>query len=373
MIYLDNSSTTHNKPLSVRLATLQGLSKLSVNPSRSGHKLAIAGAQKVYEARENLSDFLGTTPENVIFTSGCTMAINLALRGTVKKGGHIITTIYEHNSVLRTLDYLKKNHNIEVTYLTPNKFGLITTKDIQNKIKKNTYLIVINHTSNVTGATQDIESIGKLCKKRNLLFMVDGAQSIGHIKINMQEQNINLLTLAGHKGLYAPEGIGALLINNCTVSPIVYGGTGTYSDKENQPSESPDGLEAGTINLPGILGLNAGVDFVRNNFEKINNKIERLSSKLIHELNRIKNVKVYGNEKAGVVSISIKDKDSSYVSNILDEKYNIYTRSGLHCAPRVHKYLGTNKTGLTRLSLSYYNTSRDITKVISAIKEIALD
>ena len=301
------------------------------------------------------------------------MAINLALRGTIKKGGHIITTIYEHNSVLRTLDLLKKSHNIEVTYLTPNKSGLITSKDIVSKIKSNTYLVIINHTSNVTGTTQDITSIGKICKKKNLLFMVDGAQSIGHININMQRQNINLLTLAGHKGLYAPEGIGALLINNCSVSPMIYGGTGTYSDKESQPTEVPDGLESGTINLPGILGLDAGVNFIRNNFEKINNKIEKLSSTLIFELNKIKNVKVYGNEKSGVISILIKGKDSSLVSNILDEKYSICTRSGLHCAPRVHKYLGTNKTGLTRISISYYNTKREIKKLITAIKEIALE
>ena len=373
MIYLDNSSTTHKKPPSVKLATLKGVSNLSVNPSRSGHRLALQGAEKIYNARENISDFLGTTPENVVFTSGCTMAINLALRGTAKKGGHIITSIYEHNSTLRTLDYLKKTENIEVTYLTPNKSGLISTKDICNKIKKNTYLVVINHTSNVTGITQDIESIGKLCKKKNLLLMIDGAQSIGHIDINMQAQNINLLTIAGHKGLYAPEGIGALLTNNCAVSPIIFGGTGTHSDKESQPIEIPDGLESGTINLPGILGLDAGVTFVRNNFEKINNKIEKLSTLLIYELNRIKNVKVYGNIKSGVVSIAINNKDSSYVSNTLDEKYNICTRSGLHCAPRVHKYLGTIKSGLTRISLSYYNSTRDIKKLIDAIKEIALD
>ena len=301
------------------------------------------------------------------------MAINLALRGTIKKGGHIITTIYEHNSVLRTLDTLKKTSNIEVSYLTPNKSGLITTKDINNKIKKNTYLVIINHTSNVTGTTQDIDSIGKLCKKKGLLFMVDGAQSIGHININMQNQNINLLTLAGHKGLYAPEGIGALLINNCNISPIIYGGTGTHSDKESQPADIPDGLESGTINLPGILGLNAGVNFIRKNFDKINTKIEKLSSKLMYELDRIKNIKVYGDKNSGVISISIKGKDSSVVSNILDEKYNICTRSGLHCAPRIHKYLGSHKTGLTRISLSYYNTDREINKLVNAIKEIALD
>lgn len=373
MIYLDNSSTTHKKPLTVKLATHKGVSSISVNPSRSGHRLAIKGAEAVYETREKLADFLGCTPESVILTSGCTMALNLAIRGTVKKGGHIITSIYEHNSVLRVLEYIKTKYAIEITYIKPNKSGQITAGDISKKIKKNTYMVIINHTSNVTGITQNIEPIGKICKKHNLILLVDGAQSVGHVNINMEKQNINLLTVAGHKGLYAPEGVGALLINNVAVSPIIFGGTGTSSDKAVQPTDYPDGLESGTPNISGILGLNAGIDFVRDNFDKINNKIKKLSTMALHSLNRIKNVVTYGDKNSGVISIAIKGKDSSTVSNMLSEKYNICTRSGLHCAPLIHKHLGTIKTGLTRVSISYYNSSRDISKLISAIEKIALD
>ena len=373
MIYLDNSATTHHKPRNVIKAATLGLKKYSINPGRSGYARAIETQEKVFECREKLSNMLGTTPENVIFTSGCTMAINLALLGTAKKNGHIITTVFEHNSVLRTLEKLKSTHGISYSIATPNKSGMITTSEISKHIKNNTYMVIVNHTSNVTGTTQNIEAIGKLCKKNNLLYLVDGAQSIGHEYINMEQMNINLLSLAGHKGLYAPQGIGALLINNCKVDPLIYGGTGTHSDKSKQPTDYPDGLESGTQNIIGILGLSAGIDFINKNQEKINNKISFLTERLINGLNKIKYVDVYsGNYNSGVISFTIKNKDSSTVSNLLDEKFGICSRSGLHCALLVHKYYKTLKNGMTRLSISYFNSISDIDKAIDAIEKIAL-
>ncbi len=373
MIYLDNSATTHHKPRNVIKSAMLGLTKYSINPNRSGYARAIEVQTKVYECREKLADFLGTTSDNIIFTSGCTMAINLGLLGTAKRNGHIITTIYEHNSVLRTLERLKATHNITYTLLTPNKNGIINPNDISKNIRSNTYMVIINHTSNVTGATQNIYQIGRICKKHELLLFVDGAQSIGHEKINMQEQNINLLSLAGHKGLYAPQGIGALLLNNCRVEPIIYGGTGTQSDKLKQPTSIPDGLESGTQNIIGILGLSAGIDFLKKEQVKINNKISSLTEYLVSSLNKIKYVEVYsGSYNSGVVSFTIKNKDSSTVTNILNEEYNIATRSGLHCAPLVHKYFKTLRNGMTRISISYFNSKKDIEKVISAIEKIAL-
>lgn len=373
MIYLDNSSTTHKKPLCVKLASKKGLNKLSVNSSRSGYKIALKGAEEIFACREILAEYLGTTPDQVIFTSGCTMALNLAITGTAKQNGHIITTIFEHNSVLRVLENLKKTHNIEITILTPNQEGLIEISEITKSIKHNTYMIIINHTSNVTGSTQNIKEIGLVCKKNNLLFLLDGAQSIGHEKINMIDQNINLLTLAGHKGLYAPQGIGSLLINNANVSPLLFGGTGTHSENLEQPKDYPDGLESGTQNIIGILGLSAGVKYVRKKQNKINNKIIKLTKYFIENLNKLDNVKIFGNNpNSGVVSFIIKNKDSSEVSNILSEKFNIATRSGLHCAPLVHKYYNTLKKGMTRISISYFNTKKEISKTIEAIKKIAL-
>ena len=372
MIYLDNSSTTHKKPYSVKKESQKGLKSLSVNPSRGGYKLAIKGSQKIFQCREELSEYLGCDSDKVIFTSGCTMALNLAINGTAKKNGHIITTIYEHNSVLRVLEKLKQTHNISYTTLTPNKDGLINLHDISRNIKENTYIVIINHTSNVTGITQNIEEIGKICKKNNLMFLVDGAQSIGHEYINIKKFNINMLSLAGHKGLYAPQGIGALLVNNTTISPLIYGGTGTYSNSLEQPLDIPDGFESGTPNIVGILGLLAGIKFVRKHQTKINHKIEKLSKYLIENLKLIPNIKLYSkNTHSGVISFTFTNIDSVEVSSKLSEKYNICTRSGLHCAPLVHKYYDTTQNGMTRISLSYYNNLFQVKKLIKAIKTIS--
>lgn len=373
MIYLDNSSTTHQKPLCVKLSAKKALTYCSVNPSRGAYKLAIKVSEEIFNCRQLLAETFGTTSESVIFTSGCTMSLNLAINGTVRKNGHIITSVFEHNSVLRVLENLKKTHNITYTILKPNKNGIISNQDIIKNIKSNTYMVIINHTSNVTGDTQNIKQIGNICKKNNLLFLVDGAQSIGHEKINMQEYNISLLTIAGHKGLYASTGIGVLLINNVKVSPLIMGGTGTFSDKLQQPIDYPDGLESGTQNILGILTLYSGLKYVIKNQEKINKKIHNLTSYLLFEINRIKNIECHStNTHSGVVSFTIKNKDSVEVSNILDEKYNILTRSGLHCAPLIHKHLNTIKSGMTRISLSYFNKKSDIKKTIKALKEIAL-
>lgn len=373
MIYLDNSSTTHKKPLSVILSSLSGMLFNSINPSRASYKQGFKVSQKVYKCREKLGEYLGCEPDNVIFTSGCTMALNLALMGTAKKNGNIITTVFEHNSVLRVLDKLKKTQNITFTALSPNKHQKITVADIKTHIRSNTYMIVINHTSNVTGDTQDIDAIGKFCYKKGILLLVDGAQSVGHEKIDMKKMHINILTLAGHKGLYAPQGIGALLINNCQVSPLICGGTGSYSDSIVQPTDYPDGLESGTPNIVGILGLLAGVKYVSRHQDKINNKITVLTRYLIDELNKIKYIQIYSsNYSAGIVSITIDGKDSVYVSSQLDEKFHICTRSGLHCAPLVHKYYKTIKGGMTRISISYFNKKTDIKKLVSALKKIAL-
>ena len=372
MIYLDNSSTTHKKPIGVIWSQLLSVTKNSINPSRAGYKSAQRVSEKIFNARELFAETFNTTADNVIFTSGCTMALNTAIFGTAKKNGHIITTVYEHNSVMRALEKIKSTQSVTYSVVTPNKNGQITASEIQKHIRPNTYMVIVNHTSNVTGTTQNIESIGKLCKKHKLLFLVDGAQSVGHEHIDMQKYNINMLSVAGHKGLYAPEGIGALLINNVSVSPLLYGGTGTYSDQIKQPVEPPEGLESGTSNIPGILGMYAGLKFVNRNFKKINSKIYKLTSVLIDELKTISSVKLFStNKHSGVVSFVVKGKDSSEVSNILNEEYNIATRAGLHCAPLVHKYMGTLKNGMTRISISYFNKMSDIKKAIVAIKKIA--
>lgn len=369
MIYLDNASTTHHKPLSVKLATLKGVSRFSVNASRGGYDLSIKGGLQVLKVRQNMAKHFNAKTENVIFTSSCTTAINLALRGTVKKGGHIITTAMEHNSTLRTLEDLRRKGLIEYTIIEP-KGDQIDPKDIENAIKSNTYLVSCIHVSNVTGNQNDIEKIGKLCKKHHLLFFTDCAQSAGHKRIDIKKLHINLLTFAGHKGFYAPQGIGGLIYEGVELSPIFTGGTGTFSESIVQPNDSPEGFESGTQSMPCILGLGAGLKYVENHFDKLNRRIETLTQYLLGKLKELPQYVVYSqNEKNGVVSFNHKDYSSSEMGEMLN-KHHICVRTGLHCAPLVHKTHDTLQKGMVRVSIGGFNKMHDVKVLISVLRGI---
>lgn len=369
MIYLDNASTTHFKPKSVIKQTKRGTTALSVNSSRGGYTLAIDGGLEVLHTREVIANHFNCNPDNVIFTSSCTSAINLALRGTIKPNAHIVSTTMEHNSVLRTLQDLKDKFGIDYTLVEPTN-GIINPKDIEKAITSKTYLVVTIHTSNVTGATNDINSIGKICKKYKLLYMVDGAQSSGHIKIDLKKNNINLFSIAGHKGFYAPQGIGVLLINNTDVKPLITGGTGTNSESIKQPTTPPEGLESGTLSMPCILGLKAGVEYVENNFDKIKSKIKKLTTYLYKYLKNNDKIKLYSfNPESGVISFNIIGYSSSDVGDYLSNNYDICVRTGLHCAPLIHQSNGTLNTGMVRVSISAFNKLREIKTLIKAIDD----
>lgn len=372
MIYLDNSSTTRKKPRSVLRGVKLGLTKYSANPGRGSHDISLLANEKILDTRIKLAEHFNLPNiENVIFTSGCTESLNMAIIGTAKRHGHIISTYLEHNSVLRTLTHLTKSHGITYTLIKPDIYGKINIEDISQAITDKTYMIIINHTSNVIGSTQDINSIGKLAKAHNLLFAVDTAQSGGHEKIDMVADNINLLCGTAHKGFYGPQGVGFLLINNARVSPTKFGGTGTNSYSIIQPTDYPDGLESGTGPNPNILGLYAGVCFVEKHFEKINNKITRLSTMLLDYLSSRDDITLYSsNPHSGVIAFNMNDMDSSDVVNILNDRYHICVRGGLQCAPKVHEYLDTTKPGVVRVSLSYYNTTYDIKRFIKSMNTI---
>lgn len=373
MIYLDNASTTHFKPRCVIKAVKKGVTSYSVNSSRGGYSLAINGGIEVLKTREIIANHFNCQQENVIFTSSCTGAINLALRGTIKPRGHIVSTTMEHNSVLRTLQDLKDKYNIDYTLVEPTN-GVINPSDIEKAITDKTYLVVTIHTSNVTGATNDIASIGKICKKHNLLYMVDGAQSSGHLKIDLKNNNINLFSIAGHKGFYAPQGIGALLINGVKVKPLITGGTGTFSESINQPLDPPEGLESGTQSMPCILGLKAGVEYVEKNFEKINLKIKKLTTLLYNYLKNNDKIKLYSsNPSSGVLSFNIIGYSSSEVGDYLANYYNICVRTGLHCAPLIHQNNGTLQNGMVRVSISSFNLKKDIKNLIKALNTFIRD
>ena len=372
MIYLDNSATTSKKPSSVVKSFNKAIKKYSFNPGRGGHEGSIKTGIKVSETREAIADFFNSeNPEGVIFTTNCTSALNIAILGTIKKEGHIVTTYQEHNSVLRTLSFAKKQYGVSFSIAYPERKFLsqLTTKDILKKVKTNTYLIIINQTSNVTGNTIELEEIGKFCHKNKILFLVESAQSAGHENIDMCKQHINLLAVAGHKGLYGPQGIGALVTRKTKLNPIFFGGTGTNSNSTTQPNSLPDGFESGTLPTPNIIALKSGIDFVSKNFESINYKMEKLTTKLINGLNSMENIILYShNKKSGVVSFNVNGIDSTDVGNILNEKFNIYVRCGLHCAPLVHRKFNTISRGMVRVSLSYFNSAKEMRKFLKAIR-----
>ena len=375
MVYFDNSASTFVKPKEVIKATVDATTKFTANPGRSGHKLSTTLAEKIFDVRQKLANFINADKvEHVIFTSGCTEALNIGVLGTLQKGGHIICSSNDHNSLSRPIFELEKQGLVEVSVVTP-KNNILTAEDIEPHIKPNTYLVAINHISNVNGDMADISSIGELCEKNCLLFLVDCAQSAGHIKIDMKSQHIDMLAIAPHKGLYSLQGVGIFAFSvKVKPEPLKFGGTGTDSINIYQPNEYPECLESGTLASPNILSVGAGIDFVNNNFEKISNKINDLATYLLFELEKIENVITYTapeNVHFGVIGFNIKDIDSGEVTQILSDKYNICVRGGLHCAGLKHKSLNTVEQGIVRVSLSYFNTFSECEYFIKSIKKIA--
>lgn len=377
MIYLDNSATTRVKPKKVIQAINKGLTIFSANAGRSGHTASINAGMEIFAVREKIRNFVNAPDiKNIVFTANCTDALNLAILGSVKNGGHVVCTVNEHNSVLRPLHHLKEECQITFSVAEPARKDILTASDIEKHIKDNTYLVCVNHISNVDGMLADIDGIGKLCRQKNILFLVDAAQSAGHIKLDMQKSNIDLLALAPHKGLYGPQGIGILAFSErAKLKPVRFGGTGTESFNPKQPTTSPECFESGTLAVHNILGVGAGIDFVNLYFEEIQTKIEDLTAFINFELRKIENVIVYThpNNCHGVIAFNIKNKESESVAQELNDRFGICVRSGLQCAPLKHTFMKTINTGVVRVSLSYFNDFSDATKLIKAVKKIAKD
>lgn len=375
MIYLDNSASTYIKPKEVLKAVNDSLLYYSANPGRSGHQASIKTAIEIENVREILAKhFNATSSQEIVFTQNCTEALNTLILGLAKPGNHIICTENEHNSVLRPLEFLKKNNVIEYSIAYQSNKKGIEVNDIEKYIKSNTKIIICNHISNVNGDTANIKEIGEFCKKNNLIFIVDCAQSCGHKHIDIQKNNINFLTFAGHKGFYAPQSIGGIVMNSIIKpSPLKFGGTGTNSLELVQPDNYPDKLESGTLSTPLILGLGAGVEFVEKHFESIKNKIDDLTTYLLFELNKIENIEIYTHPENsnGVIAFNIKNINSNEIANLLNEKYNICVRGGYHCAPIKHKALNTISQGAIRVSLSFFNNFSDIERLLYAIKHLS--
>jgi len=367
MIYFDNSATTFFKPPEVINALKNSLKFLSANGGRGSHRLAVCVQSLIYKTRQSVAELVNCQSSNVIFTSNCTEALNLAIFGS-NLSGNVVTTVCEHNSILRPLNELKNRGNISITYTQPNEDSILQA------INGATTLVALSHVSNVTGREIDIQKIGNFCYKKGIPFLVDSAQSLGYKRIDMQKAKISMLAAAPHKGLHAPQGIGFLAVNdNVKLSPIKMGGTGTSSLSLLQPNDMPEGFEAGTLNTPGIASLCAAVNYTKKNFEENQTRLGELHNYLIEKISTIKRVKIYSDlsNLTGIVSFNLGEYNSMEVGDILNEQYDIALRTGLHCAPLTHKYYGTENRGMVRVSLGIDNTYKEIDFFINALKEIS--
>lgn len=376
MIYLDNAATTLIKPTSVYDESDRIFRNYSANPGRSGHTPSVKALEKITSAREEISEFLGIErTERTVFTFGCTDALNMLIKGLFTEKDSVLTTAYEHNSVLRPLEYMRTRLNTEYTVIFPDKNGNISAKSLEEHLKKNTKALIMNYVSNVNGYRQDIESASDFCKKHGLLFIVDCAQAAGTQELSVKDMHIDYIACAGHKGLYGPQGIGVLGIsaNAPLPKPLRTGGTGSRSQELIQPPEMPEYLESGTLSVQNISALAQGVRFAKAKRKDILNKECELAFLLHSELKKDKNIRIYSPEKpkSGVFAFNIGDADSMLVADILDKHYGICCRGGFHCAPLVHKFLNTEKQGAVRLSIGYFNTSEEILSAVKAVKEIS--
>lgn len=375
MIYFDNAATGGRKPSSVVNAVAAAL-RVSANPSRSGHFLSVACAKNVFKTRKLLAEvFDADDEEKVVFTKNCTEAINAFLFGVLKKGDHVVATALEHNSVLRPLEKLKNDGVITYDVCPIEKDGNVSPKKIASLINEKTALVAVTAASNVTGVTPPLAEIKKALPK-DVLFFCDGAQGGGHIPLKMRETGIDGLSLAGHKGLFAMQGSGALLLSKrACVRPLLYGGTGSESLSLNMPDFLPDALEAGTLSYPSIVSLLEGTRYYVMHGEQTAQKLRDLTARLLNGLNAISSkegdIQLYSSaNECGIVAFSVENLPSETLATLLSEKYAIAVRGGLHCAPLAHESLGTQKDGLLRVSFSAFNAPWEIDVFLTALTEI---
>ena len=375
MIYFDNAATTLHKPHEVIEAVVHAMTTAG-NASRGTHTGSLAASRTVYETRKKIADFFHCSrADHVIFTSNSTEALNIAICGTLGKGDHIISTDLEHNSVLRPLYHLEEQ-GASLTFLSANKKGCIDYDDFKRSIKPNTKAIVCTHASNLTGNVLDIERIGRIAKAHNLLFIVDASQSAGCIEINMETMNIDILCFTGHKGLLGPQGTGGLCIHESVeIRPFKHGGSGIHSYEKGQPQAYPARLEAGTLNSHGIAGLCVAINYINTiTIPVIAKKEQELLWNFYKGICNIPEIHIYGDfdtkERAAILSLNIEGYDSGTVSDLLSQEYDIATRPGAHCAPRMHQALGTTETGAVRFSFSSFNTMEEVETAIQALKEL---
>lgn len=378
MIYLDNAATTRQKPQQVIDAVVKAMTTMG-NASRGAHGSALEASRAVYNTRCKLAKLFGCTrADHVVFTCNSTEALNIAISGVMNPGDHVITTALEHNSVLRPLYRLESEGVISLDMVSADRQGRPCMEEFESLIQPNTRAIVCTHASNLTGEIIDLVQVSKIAKEHDVLLIVDASQTAGCVPIDMEAMGIDILCFTGHKGIYGPQGTGGLCIREgVQIRPFKVGGSGIHSYMKTQPEEYPTRLEAGTLNSHGLMGLSAALDFLeQTGIETIAEKEHQLMMRFYNGVANLPGVTVYGDFSEGhrrtsVVTLNIRDYDSGAVSDELSECYDIATRAGAHCAPRMHEALGTVSQGAVRFSFSWYTTEEEVDTAIEAVREIA--
>ena len=376
MIYFDNAATSLQKPEAVIEAVAEAMKSLG-NASRGAHSAALGSNRMVYETRELLAElFHIDDPSRIAFTMNATESLNIAIAGIFRPEDHVITTVMEHNSVLRPL-YRMEESGTELSFLQADKKGNISYEELENAIRSNTRAVICTHASNLTGNVLDLEKIGEICKKHRLLFLVDASQTAGIIPIDVQKMKISVLCFTGHKGLLGPQGTGGIYVApEINIRPLVVGGSGVQSYLKTQPDEMPARLEAGTLNAHGIAGLHAAVSYIiEKGVEQIYQEEHEKTDYFYRMIRNIPDIHIYGDPEAElhapIIALNIGDYDSAQVADELMETYGIATRAGAHCAPLMHQALGTQKQGAVRFSFSQFNTRKELDAGIQALRELA--
>ena len=376
MIYLDNAATTLHKPQQVIDAVVHAMQSMG-NCARGTHEEALDAARTVYDARVRLASLFGCPRvDHVAFTANSTEALNMAINGLIDPGDHVISTDLEHNSVLRPLYRLEAEHGAELSFVPADKFGNVDYADFERLMKPNTRAVVCTNASNLTGTVLDIERIAKTAHSHGALVIVDASQTAGCWPIDMKKMGIDVLCFTGHKGLMGPQGTGGICVKEgIEIRPFKVGGSGVQSYSRTHPAEYPTRLEAGTLNGHGIEGLGAAAKFIsETGVENIHAKERSLMLRFYEGVKNIEGVTVYGDftkDKTAIVALNIRDYESGEVSYELSQGYGIATRPGAHCAPRMHKALGTAEVGAVRFSFSFYNTEEEIDEAVRAVAELA--
>ena len=377
-IYLDNASTTFPKAPTVASAMSDYITNRGININRGSYALAYDVEDIIYTTRQRLNSLFNRhNPSHVVFTQNVTMSLNMVIKGLLKAGDHVLISSMEHNAVMRPLTQLL-DKGITFDTIPCDSTGSIQMDSIEPLIRPNTVALIINHASNVCGTIQPLESIGPICKTHNLQFIVDAAQTAGVIPIDVKACHIDALCFTGHKGLLGPQGIGGIILTKemaQNLTPLIAGGTGSFSHLETMPTHMPDAFESGTLNLPGIIGLNEGLAYIESQgMENIHNHELALTQAFLEGLQSIDGINIVGKQniqdRTAVVSITIDGMDPASIAYELESNYHIMTRVGLHCAPRAHQTLGTYPEGTVRFSFGYANTHEDVVSALSALHRI---